>query len=149
MADPAFGAAVAAALRPLLVDLIALAMNGKQAHWHVRGRLFLPIHEQLDTLVGDTRRFSDDIAERVVALGSAVDGRPEAVAEASPNMPDGFIADDKVVAMVVDQLAPVIERARNIVDKLDGVDLVSQDLVIELVSVLEKHRWMFAAQIAS
>lgn len=149
MAAQAFGADVAAALRPLLVDLIALAMNGKQAHWHVRGRLFLPIHEQLDVLVADARRFSDDVAERVVALDSAVDGRPQAVAEASPAMPEGFIADDKVVAMVVEQLGAVIEGARNIVNELDDVDLVSQDLVIELVSVLEKHRWMFAAQVES
>jgi starvation-inducible DNA-binding protein len=149
MTAPAFGADVAAAFRPLLVDLIALAMNGKQAHWHIQGRHFLPIHEQLDTLVADARRFSDEIAERVVALGRAVDGRPQAVAEASPAIPDGFIADEKVVAMVVEQLTTVIERSRNIVDELDDVDLVSEDLVIELVSVLEKHRWMFAAQIAS
>jgi starvation-inducible DNA-binding protein len=140
------GRAVASRLQPVLVDLIALGLNGKQAHWHVRGRHFTPLHEQLDTLVGDARTYADDVAERLVALGVAVDGRAQTVAESSGSFPEGFLDDDKVIALIVDELEAVIERARETLDDLEELDLISQDLVIELVKVLEKHRWMFAAQ---
>jgi starvation-inducible DNA-binding protein len=142
---------VARLLQPVLVDLIALSLNGKQAHWHVRGRHFTQIREQLDTLIADVRTFSDDIAERVVALGVAVDGRPEKVAEANgvPAFPDGFIGDDKVISAIVDQIDAVIERVRQTLDPLDEIDAVTQDVVIELLRSLEKHRWMFAAQASS
>jgi starvation-inducible DNA-binding protein len=140
------GQQVAAHLQPLLLDLIALALNGKQAHWHVRGRHFTPLHEQLDKLVADARQYSDEVAERVVALGVAVDGRAQTVAEATTSIPDGFLADDKVVSLIIELLDTVIERARATVEPLDELDLVSQDLVIQLLHALEKHRWMFQAQ---
>lgn len=140
------GRAVASRLQPILVDLIALGLNGKQAHWHVRGRHFTPLHEQLDTVVADARTYADDVAERLVALGVAVDGRAQTVAESTTTFPEGFLADDKVIALIVDELEAVIEHARETLDDLEDLDLISQDLVIELVKVLEKHRWMFEAQ---
>jgi starvation-inducible DNA-binding protein len=141
------GQQVARHLQPLLLDLIALSLNGKQAHWHVRGRHFTPLHEQLDKLVADARQYSDEVAERVVALGVAVDGRAQTVAEATASVPDGFLADDKVISVIVELLDAVIERARAAVEPLDELDLVSQDLLIQLLHALEKHRWMFQAQL--
>lgn len=137
-------------LQPVLVDLLALAMDGKQAHWHVRGKTFTQVHEQLDVMIADARTYSDEIAERVVALGAPVDGRPETVAETTkvPSFQTGFIADEKVVAAIVEQLDAVIARARETLKPLDELDPVSQDIVIETLRALEKHRWMFEAQVA-
>lgn len=140
--------AVAEQLQPVLVDLIALTLNAKQAHWHIQGRHFTPIHEQLDVLVADSRRLSDEVAERVVTLGAAVDGRPSAVARASVTSGlSGFAPGDDVVATIVKQLDDVIATARRTLGPLDDIDLVTQDLMIETVGELEKHRWMFAAQL--
>lgn len=142
------GDAVAEQLQPVLIELIALALNAKQAHWHIQGRHFTPIHEQLDAVVDDSRRFADTVAERVVTLGAAVDGRPSAVAGAAvtPGL-SGFAPGGDVVATVVKQLDDVIATARKTLEPLDKVDLVTQDLLIEAVGELEKHRWMFAAQL--
>ncbi len=140
------GRAVATQLQPVLVRLIGLALHGKQAHWHVVGRNFTPVHEQLDTLVGDARSYADEVAERLVALGVPVDGRPQAVAESAGTFPEGFLADDKIVALIVDEIEKVIEQAREAMDELEDIDLISQDLAIEIVRVFEKHRWMFDAQ---
>jgi starvation-inducible DNA-binding protein len=136
-------------MQPVLVDLIALTLNAKQAHWHVQGRLFTQVHLQLDTLVDDVRRLSDDVAERMVALDITVDGRPTAVATTTslPEFDQGFLADDKVVSAIVDQIDAAIHRARAALEPLDDVDQVSQDVIIELLRTLEKHRWMFAAQV--
>lgn len=142
---------VASILQPVLVDLIALALDGKQAHWHVRGQTFKQVHEQLDELIAEARTYSDDVAERVVALGAPVDGRPETVAESTrvPSFQTGFVDTEKVVAAIVEQLDAVIATARKAMDALDKADPVSQDIVIELLRSLEKHRWMFEAQTAS
>ena len=40
--------AVAGALQNALVTLIDLSLDGKQAHWHLRGPEFKGIHEHLD-----------------------------------------------------------------------------------------------------
>jgi starvation-inducible DNA-binding protein len=139
---------IAALLQPLLVDLVALALNGKQAHWHVQGRHFTQIHEQLDVVVADARRAVDQVAERVVALGVPVDGRPAAVASTThlPDFDHGFLDDEKVVRGVLDQLDGVIKQGRQVLEPLGELDPISQDIVIEVLRTLEKHRWMFAAQ---
>jgi starvation-inducible DNA-binding protein len=139
---------IASLLQPLLVDLVALALNGKQAHWHVQGRHFTQLHEQLDVVVADARRAADEVAERVVALGVPVDGRPAAVATTShlPEFDHGFLDDDKVVRGVLDQLDGVIKQGRQVLEPLEELDPISQDIVIEILRTLEKHRWMFAAQ---
>ncbi|NEE00712.1 Dps family protein [Phytoactinopolyspora halotolerans] len=136
---------VAAQLQPLLPELIALALNGKQAHWHVYGKQFSPLHERLDAVVSEARTYADEIAERLVALGVSVDGRPQAVAQSSPDFPEGFLPDDKVIALIIEHLDSVIERAREALEPLESTDLVSQDIVLEMLRVLEKRRWMFAA----
>lgn len=140
---------VASLLQPVLADLIASALNAKQAHWHVRGRTFTQVHEQLDTFIDDARSYADEIAERIVALGSAVDGTPETVARSTgvPGFPHGFTTDEKTVQAIVEELDAVISRARAGVAPLDDLDPVSQDVLIEVLRGLEKHRWMFAAQL--
>lgn len=139
------GKAVAGQLQPILLDLVALALNGKQAHWHVHGRQFLSIHGQLDELVADVRAHTDRIAERIVSLGVPADGRVHTVAEATAVFPEGFLADDKVLALIIEHIDTTIDHAREALGPLDGIDLASQDLVLEALQTLEKHRWMFAA----
>ncbi|WP_129667262.1 Dps family protein [Phytoactinopolyspora endophytica] len=136
---------VAEQLQPVLVDLIALTLNGKQAHWHVFGKQFRPLHEQLDVIVADARNFTDEFAERIVALGTPVDGRAQAVAESGSGFPEGFLPDDKVIALVVEQLDTVIEHGRRTLGPLESIDQVTQDLVMEMIGTMEKRRWMLAA----
>ena len=137
-------------LDDLLVDLITLNLNAKQAHWHVTGPSFLPVHEQLDVLAADVRGWADDVAERAITLGIPVDGRPSTVGavNALKELPDGFLTDVQAVTEISHQVADVAERIRTKLDALGDVDLVSQDLAIEVAHGLEKHLWMLQAQIA-
>ena len=141
---------VATVLQEALVDLTALALNGKQAHWHVRGPQFLAVHEQLDGIVDDARAWSDLVAERAVTRGVAGDGRAATVAAESAvgSFPTGFVEDATTVALVRDLVDAVVVRLRAHVDELGELDPVTQDLVIEVLRGLEKHRWMLHAQVA-
>jgi len=135
-------------LEPLLVDLVSLTLTGKQAHWHVTGPNFLPVHEQLDEIVSDLRTWSDLVAERAVTLGVAVDARPSTIGDANvlKDFPAGFVADHLTITEFADQLADVIARARKSLAPLGDADPVSQDLVIEILRGLEHHHWMLLAQ---
>lgn len=139
---------VGAALQEALVDLVALSLNGKQAHWHVHGPQFLPVHEQLDRIVEDTRAWADLIAERSVTLGTPVDGRPGTVAADTAVAPlaTGWLEDGKAVALVRDQVETTIQHLGTHVEPLGELDPVTQDLLIEVLRGLEKHLWMLQAQ---
>src|SRR6202795_4855520 len=71
---------LAANLQRVLVDLIELQLQGKQAHWNVIGSNFRDLHLQLDELVDFARTGSDTIAERLRALDAVPDGRSDTVA---------------------------------------------------------------------
>jgi starvation-inducible DNA-binding protein len=135
-------------LQAILGELIDLSLQGKQAHWNVHGPHFLSVHQHLDTLVDDARTWSDDVAERIVALSVPAAGRPVDVVRTSKvgDVPDGFLADDKVISLVAERLEGVAARIRDRLDPIGETDLVSQDLLIGILAQLEKHLWMWRAQ---
>ena len=138
-----------AELQALLVDLIALGLQGKQAHWNVIGPFFRAVHEQMDNIVDDARRWSDEVAERIVTIDAAAAGQPTDVASDTSlePLPAGPIADGQALRLMAERIASVASRGRDSMQRLGEIDLVSQDLVIEIVKGLEKHLWMLRAQI--
>ncbi|HEY8589211.1 MAG TPA: DNA starvation/stationary phase protection protein [Naasia sp.] len=149
-----FGTAVAAGaaqfLQPLVVNLTAMSVDGKQAHWHVRGPNFIGVHELLDVYVDHVREWADLIAERVVALGLPVDGRIATVAAdtTTPALKGGFQRSDQVLAEVVAQIDATLEVLHTGIAALDTIDVASQDVLIEVERGLVKDRWFLQAHIA-
>jgi starvation-inducible DNA-binding protein len=149
--DPDVVAGVAQFLSPVVVNLQALAVDGKQAHWHVRGSSFIGVHELLDDVVAHAQAFADLAAERIVALGLPVDARVQTIAAKStlPALADGFQQSDATIAQVVAQIDATLEVVRTAIEELDEVDLTSQDVAIEIARGLEKDRWFLFAHIAN
>ena len=137
-------------LQATLVELIELALFGKQLHWSVVGTLFKPLHEQLDELVDSWRELSDVVAERAVALGYYPDGQSAAVAAGSglARLERGALLDHAVVRELTGHLADVAERVRERMDRMGEIDAASQDVLIEVLRELEKQLWMIRAQLA-
>lgn len=141
---------VAQYLTPVVHDLIALAVNGKQAHWHVRGENFIGVHEFLDVVVTHAQDASDTVAERIVALGLPIDARLGTVAQRTntPPLSDGFQNSSVTVREIVAQIDATLETVYAAVKGLDDVDLVSQDLVIAIAQQLDKDRWFLVSHYA-
>ncbi|HZV52350.1 MAG TPA: DNA starvation/stationary phase protection protein [Candidatus Dormibacteraeota bacterium] len=139
--------AVGEQLQELLVDLVDLSLQAKQAHWNVIGGRFRSIHEQMDELTDAARDWSELVAERLLALGVAADGRAATVARDSqlPSLPEGRIEDHRVIELMVERLLETVRRARRRLGELGERDPVSQDLVIEVIAGLEKQLWMLQA----
>jgi starvation-inducible DNA-binding protein len=149
--DPTVAAGAAQFLSPVVLGLQALTINGKQAHWHVRGANFVGVHELLDTIVAHAGDFADTAAERIVALGLPIDARVSAVAAkagATP-VPAGFTQSDELIRAVISDIDAILVDVKAAVDGLDEVDLTSQDVAIEIQRGLEKDRWFLVSHIAA
>ena len=136
-------------LQATLHELIDLSLIGKQLHWALVGRLFRPLHLQLDELVESWHELADSVAERAVALGFVPDGQASAVAAGSPLAPvaRGALEDHLVVRQLTHRVAEVSERVRDRMHRVGNADLASQDVLIEVVRELEKQQWMLRAQL--
>ena len=149
--DPEAAAGTAQFLTPVTLGLQALAVNGKQAHWNVRGANFIAIHELLDSVVAHAQAGADEAAERIVALGLPIDARLNTVtAKTTPTqVPAGFTQWEDVVRAVISDMDVVIADVQAAIDGLDEVDLSSQDVAIGIKEVLEKDRWFLFAHVAA
>jgi len=136
-------------LQATLAELIELSLQAKHAHWNVVGPAFKPVHEFLDELTDAYRGWYDDVAERLVAIGIAPDGRSATISTASglAPLPTGPLADQAVLAAFDERVSDIAVRIRERADRFDG-DLASQDLLIEILRGIEKQRWMIRAHLS-
>src|SRR5215208_6838118 len=136
--------AVAAELQATMRELVDLSLIGKQLHWAVVGRMFRPVHLQLDELVDSWRDLADTVAERAVALGFVPDGQARAIVAGSQlkGVAAEALEGHVVVRHMVDRVAQVSESARERMDRLGERDAVSQDVLIDVVRTLEQQQWM-------
>ncbi|MCU1412032.1 MAG: starvation/stationary phase protection protein [Rhodoglobus sp.] len=150
-ADPDVTSGVAQFLGPVVTDLTALSVDGKQAHWHVRGANFQAVHELLDVIVDHARDYADTAAERVVALGLPIDARIQTVGAktSTTKMTAGFQQSDAVIGEVIAAIDATLVTVRTAVTELAELDPVSQDVAIEIARALEKDRWFLFAHVAT
>jgi starvation-inducible DNA-binding protein len=143
-------AEVGGILQQLLANFADLALQAKQAHWHVTGPNFEPVHLQLDRIVADAHLWADAVAERSVALGHTVNGNSKVIGSTTglPAMPTGYLAAHDAVAAMAERLGKVSLGARESLSRLDKLDPVTHDIVIGILADLEKHLWMLQAQLS-
>lgn len=135
-------------LQQVLVDLIALHLQGKQAHWNMVGPNFRDLHLQLDEIVDLARDASDTIAERMRALGATPDGRaPTVAATASLSpLPSGEIATSQAVDLMTTALRNAAGTIRRVHDQIDAEDPSTSDLLHTIIDQLEKQAWMLSSE---
>jgi starvation-inducible DNA-binding protein len=135
-------------LQLVLVDLIELSLQGKQAHWNVVGTNFRDLHLQLDEIVEAARVFSDEVAERMRALHAEVDGRSDTVAATTslPEFPNGEIATGDCIDLITARLDTTVARIRTVHDAVDSEDPTSSDVLHDIIARLEQLSWMVGAE---
>ncbi|WP_285117052.1 DNA starvation/stationary phase protection protein [Leifsonia sp. fls2-241-R2A-40a] len=151
VSNPDVAAGVAQFLTPVVIDLTAIVVNGKQAHWHVRGANFIGVHELLDTIVDHAQEWADLAAERIVALGLPVDARLGTVAAktTTAELTAGFRPSAETIAEVIAQLDAALAGVNTAVRELAELDQTSQDVAIEIARGLDKDRWFLFAHISA
>jgi starvation-inducible DNA-binding protein len=135
-------------LQQVLVDLIALHLQAKQAHWNLVGPNFRDLHLQLDDIVNLAREASDTIAERMRALGATPDGRAPTVAATAKltPLPTGELATSQAVNLITAGLRITARTIREVHDQVDAEDPSTSDLLHTVIDGREKQAWMLNAE---
>ncbi|WP_433505583.1 Dps family protein [Pseudonocardia halophobica] len=135
-------------LQKVLVDLVALHLEGKQFHWNVVGSNFRDLHLQLDEIVEVAREHSDTVAERMRALYAVPDGSPRTVAETT-SLPRQLTGEQDTTA-AVNAMSELLYRtaatARQVHDAVDAEDPSTADLLHAVIVDLEKQAWMLSSE---
>jgi starvation-inducible DNA-binding protein len=139
---------LAADLQRVLVDVIELHLQGKQAHWNVVGANFRDLHLQLDELVDAAREASDKVAERLRALDAIPDGRSDTIAATTtlPQFPAGEQNTGDVVDLITTRVYATVDTIRSVHDAVDNEDPTTSDLLHEVIDSLEKLAWMIKSE---
>ena len=135
-------------MQSVLVDLIELSLQGKQAHWNVVGRNFRDTHRQLDEIIDAARGFSDEVAERMRALHAVPDGRTAIVAKTTtlPEYPTGEVSTEDTVDLITERLEAAVATMRAVHDEVDEEDPTTADILHAIIEKLEQFAWMVSAE---
>jgi starvation-inducible DNA-binding protein len=135
-------------LQRVLVDLIELHLQGKQAHWNVVGTNFRDLHLQLDEIVDIAREASDTIAERIRALNAVPDGRSDTVTASTtlPAFPPAEQTTTDTVEFITTAIYAAVDTIRTVHDDVDTADPSSADLLHTIIDDLEKAAWMVKSE---
>jgi starvation-inducible DNA-binding protein len=143
------GSEVAGLLQKQLSTYNDLHLTLKHVHWNVVGPNFIGVHEMIDPQVELVRQYADEVAERIAALGKSPQGTPGAIIK-DRTWDDYSVGRDNVQAHLaaLDLVyTGVIEDTRKGIERLEDLDLVSQDILIDHAAELEKFQWFVRAHL--
>jgi starvation-inducible DNA-binding protein len=143
------GREVADLLQKQLSTYNDLHLTLKHVHWNVVGPNFIGVHEMIDPQVDLVRNYADEVAERAAALGASPQGTPGAIIK-DRTWDDYSVGRDTVQAHLaaLDLVyTGIIEDTRKAIERLDEIDLVTQDLLIGHAGELEKFQWFVRAHL--
>lgn len=131
-------------LEKLLANSYALALKTQNYHWNVVGENFKPLHELFGAQYEEISDAIDEIAERIRALGSKVDGTFENFSKLS-KIKSGDKALNKK-DMIVDLVSGheiIVEALKSAIKVAqDEGDEATADMFIGRIQVHEKAMWM-------
>ncbi|WP_216379663.1 Dps family protein [Arcanobacterium phocae] len=136
-------------LQKVLTDVTALSLVGKQLHWNVVGVGFRGLHLYLDEVVAIARAASDEVAERMRAIGLVPDGRPQTIGEMTslPAVKETIVSTEEAVAAAVEVINATVSTMRQVHEKVDAEDPASADILLDYVRQLEQQAWFIGSSI--
>ena len=131
-----------------LADTVALTLAVKQAHWNLKGRGFIGVHELLDDVADRLRDGADLMAERAVILGGYARGTAEVVADKTTVEP--YPIEESDIGVHIEQLKErFIHVGGNIRKAMDAAeeagDEDTADLLTEVSRAIDKDAWFIGA----
>lgn len=137
-------------LQAFLYNLIALRLGVQQVHWNIQGERFYAVHTMLGEFYTALDAQIDEVAERILALGHAADGRPSEVAQQTtlPASQDGLVSVESGTAHLLGQYAAFDTHTEETRAAMEDIDAVSHDMLVGLLELSQKQQWMLRAHVS-
>lgn len=130
-----------------LGTLLTLYSQTKQAHWNVKGKDFIQLHELFDDIATNVLEHLDNVAERAVQLGGVAvkvatqDGK-------LPAYPLEAIEGQAHLEALAERYGIYANFARASIDQANHLnDANTADLFTEISRVMDKHLWFLEAHL--
>jgi len=128
-------------LSVLLADFQVFYSNLRNFHWNVKGHGFFVLHSKYEELYNDAAEKVDEVAERILQLGSTVYLQTSEIKEA------GVVSCSKeALDLLLDYYKTLIARERRIIEVAsEAHDDTTVSLVSDFLKEQEKTVWMLVA----
>ena len=131
-------------LENVLANSYSLMLKTQNYHWNVSGPNFKPLHELFQLQYEDLFAVVDEIAERIRALGSKVEGNYEAFSKlTNAKKPDENLSDKQMLEdLVIDNKSIVETLKKGITISQENGDEVTAGMLTNRAQIHEKAIWM-------
>lgn len=137
-------------LNELLADYMVFYQNTRGFHWNIKGDKFFELHAKFEELYNDLLLKVDEIAERILTLGSVPlhsfdDYKKTAKVKAVKDISDG----KEAVQAILDAFQEVIVKQRELLSLSDEAeDEGTNALMSDYIRQQEKLVWMYSSYLA-
>lgn len=134
-------------LAQLLADMQVYYTNLRGFHWNIQGKGFFVLHEKFEALYTAVAAQVDEVAERMLQLGSTPENRfSEYLKQANLEEVGAFHCADEAVKYILESLKLLIEEERRLIQVASEInDDVTVALIGEFLNGQEKQVWMLTA----
>lgn len=122
----------------------------KQAHWNVKGHNFYQLHLLFDEIAGELLEYTDELAERITALGGTAMGTVRMAAYSSDlnEYPTDILEGMDHVKALAERFAPYCQAIREGIESADDLgDADTADLFTEISRTADKRLWFLEAHL--
>ena len=134
-------------LSVLLADLQVFYSNLRNFHWNVKGHGFFVLHSKYEELYNDAAEKVDEVAERILQLGSTPESRFSVYLQTSEIKEADVVSCSKeALDLLLNYYKTQIARERRIIEVAsEAHDDTTVSLVSDFLKEQEKTVWMLVA----
>lgn len=140
---------IAEGMSRVLADTYTLYLKTHHYHWNVTGPQFRTLHLMFEEQYRELWAATDEIAERIRALGEYAPGTYAEFAKLTSIQEDNSVPNaSQMVKNLAKGHEQVVKSARDLFDAAsEAGDEVSADLMVQRMQVGEKTAWMLRSMV--